>query len=100
MTARTLSHYKILAKLGEGGMGEVFMAEDQRLERKTALKLLSPQFASDPERLARFRREAKTVASLNHPNIVTIYSVEESVDGPFLTMELIDGKTLDRIIPQ
>jgi len=99
MAERRISHYRILGKLGEGGMGQVFLAEDTRLERRTALKLLPPRFASDPERLARFRREAKTVASLNHPNIVTIYSVEEADDGPFLTMELVEGQALDRAIP-
>jgi serine/threonine-protein kinase len=69
MTDRTLSHYRILHKIGEGGMGEVFLAEDTRLERKTAIKLLRPTVSSNPERLARFDREAKAVASLNHPNI-------------------------------
>lgn len=95
-----ISHYRIRRKLGEGGMGRVYLAEDTRLERKAAIKLLSPQFTSDPERLARFRREAKMVASLNHPNIVTIYSIEESDQGPLLAMELIEGRTLHEIIPQ
>ncbi len=112
MIGSTLSHYNILAKLGEGGMGEVYLAEDTKLDRKVALKVLPAEFAGDPERLARFEREAKTVAALNHPNIVTIYSVESSepVQGPgskdesdspshFLTMELLEGETLDRHIP-
>jgi membrane-associated phospholipid phosphatase len=98
VTDQRISHYRILRKLGEGGMGQVFLAEDTRLERKAALKLLPPEFAKDPERLARFRREAKTVASLNHPNIVTIYSVEETDRGPFLTMELVEGRTLDAFL--
>ena len=96
----TISHYRIRQKIGEGGMGEVYRAEDTRLGRHAAIKLLSPKFTSDPERLARFRREAKMVASLNHPNIVTIYSVEESEHGPLLAMELIEGRTLHEIIPQ
>jgi membrane-associated phospholipid phosphatase len=100
MIDRTLSHYRILHKIGEGGMGEVFLAEDTRLERKTAIKLLSPTFSSDPERLARFDREAKAVAALNHPNIVTIYSVEQEGDLRFLTMELVEGSTLDEIVPE
>ena len=100
MIERTLSHYRILHKIGEGGMGEVFLAEDTRLERKTAIKLLSPTFSSDPERVARFDREAKTVAALNHPNIVTIYSVEQEGDVRFLTMELIEGCTLDEVVPE
>jgi membrane-associated phospholipid phosphatase len=99
MTDRTLSHYRILHKIGEGGMGEVFLAEDTRLERKTAIKLLRSTVSSNPERLARFDREAKAVASLNHPNIVTIYSVEQEGELRFLTMEMVEGHTLDEIVP-
>ena len=81
-------------------MGEVFVAEDTRLGRRVAIKLLSAETADDPERLERFRQEARAVAALNHPNIVTLYGVEE-VDGrPFLTMELIEGDRLDRLIPR
>ncbi|MBP9825502.1 MAG: protein kinase, partial [Thermoanaerobaculia bacterium] len=75
MIGSRLAHYRILEKLGEGGMGIVFLAEDERLHRKVALKTLPPALAEDPQRLARFEREVKTVAALNHPNIVTIYSV-------------------------
>jgi len=98
MIGQTLSHYKVLDKLGEGGMGTVYLAEDTSLNRKVALKMLPAQMASDPERLERFQREARAVAALNHPNIVTIYSVEESEHGPFITMELVNGKGLDRVI--
>jgi eukaryotic-like serine/threonine-protein kinase len=94
-----LGHYRILAKLGEGGMGVVYLAEDDRLKRKVALKMLPPGLADDPNRLARFEREVKTVAALNHPNIITIHSVEE-VDGHrFFTMEHVEGRTLAQMIP-
>ena len=98
MIGETLSHYTILEKLGEGGMGEVYLAEDSRLKRKVALKVLPAEMANDPERLARFKREAETVASLNHPNIVTIHSVEEADGVHFLTMEWVEGESLSDII--
>jgi len=100
MIGRRLLHYEILEKLGEGGMGEVWLARDTRLDREVAIKVLSPEVAADPERLERFRREAKAVAALNHPNIVTIHSVEEDGDVPFFTMEYVEGETLSRIIPR
>jgi len=100
MIGRMLLHYKILEKLGEGGMGEVWLARDTRLDREVAIKVLSPEVAADPERLERFRREAKAVAALNHPNIVTIHSVEEDGDVPFFTMEYVEGETLSGIIPK
>ena len=79
-------------------MGEVYLAEDTSLKRKVALKVLPAEMAADPERLARFKREAESVAALNHPNIVTIHSVEE-VDGThFLTMEWVDGQTLGQLL--
>ena len=99
MVGQTLSHYTILEKLGEGGMGTVYLAEDNNLNRNVALKMLPAEMASDPERLRRFQREAKAVAAMNHPNIVTIYSVEESDQGHFITMELVEGKSLDHLIP-
>ncbi|MGB5514711.1 MAG: serine/threonine-protein kinase, partial [Thermoanaerobaculia bacterium] len=99
MIGDAIAHYKILRKLGKGGMGEVFLARDEKLGRKVALKVLPPQAAGNQERLERFRREAKAVAALNHPNIVTIYSVEE-VDGlHFLTMEYVEGRTLSDAVP-
>jgi len=94
-----LSHYRILHRLGAGGMGEVYEAEDTRLKRLVALKILPSETGADPERRARFDREAQAVAALNHPNIVTIHSVEESGATPFLTMELVDGATIDQLLP-
>ena len=99
MIGRRLSHYEIIRKLGEGGMGEVWLARDTKLDREVAIKVLAPEVAANPERLERFRREAKAVAALNHPNIVTIYSVEEDGDVPFFTMEHVEGTTLSKIIP-
>ena len=99
MIGRTLSHYKVLEKLGSGGMGEVYVAEDTKLSRQVALKALPPEMASS-ERRMRFEREAKAVAALNHPNIVTIHSVEEAEGIHFITMELVRGKTLSELIPQ
>ena len=79
-------------------MGEVYRATDTKLGRQVALKVLPPNVAGDPERLARFQREARAVAALNHPNVVTLYSVEESEGIHFLTMELVEGQSLDRLI--
>ena len=99
MIGSTLGHYRIVDMLGKGGMGEVFLAEDTRLQRQVALKILAKELAGDPDRRERFEREARAAAALNHPNIVTIHSVEE-IDGvPFLTLELIDGQTLGDLIP-
>ena len=97
---QTLLHYRLRAKIGEGGMGEVYRAEDSKLGREVALKVLPTEMTSDPQRLERFQREARAVAALNHPNIVTIYSVEEADGVHFLTMELVDGEALDRLIPK
>ncbi|MGH9392225.1 MAG: protein kinase domain-containing protein, partial [Vicinamibacteria bacterium] len=100
MIGRTLSHYRILEKLGEGGMGEVYLAEDTKLDRRIALKVLPPELAESAERRGRFEREAKAVAALNHPNIVTVHSVEESDGVHFITMELVRGKTLTELLPR
>ena len=100
MIGRTLSHYRINAAIGAGGMGEVYRATDTKLNREIALKILPPDMARDPERLARFQREARTVAALNHPNIVTIYSVEEAEGVHFLTMELVEGRSLKDCITE
>jgi serine/threonine protein kinase/Tol biopolymer transport system component len=93
-----VGHYRILAPLGAGGMGEVWLAEDDTLKRKVALKVLPGLVAADPERLARFQREAEAVAALTHPNIVTIHSIEQDGDVRFLTMEFVEGQSLDRLI--
>src|SRR3989304_10254476 len=98
MIGRTLSHHRIVEKLGQGGMGEVYLAEDTKLDRKVALKVLPPEMAS-LERRARFEREAKAIAALNHPNIVHVYSVEEEAVVSFLTMALVRGKTLAELLP-
>jgi len=95
-----LGPYEIQSPLGAGGMGEVYRATDSKLGRDVALKVLPAEMAQDPERLGRFRREAKALAQLDHPNIVTIYSVEESDGVHFLTMQLVEGVPLDRLIPQ
>ena len=96
-----INHYEVVAKLGEGGMGEVYRALDTTLGRHVALKLLPPDLAQDPVRIERFRREARTVAALNHPHIVTIHSVEQDAGSGahFLTMELVEGESLDRRLP-
>ncbi len=94
-----LGPYKILASIGAGGMGEVYRAQDAKLGRDVALKVLPAEMAHDPERLARFHREAKALAQLDHPNIVTIHSVEECNGVHFLTMQLVEGRSLDRVIP-
>lgn len=99
MIGRTVAHYRVLEKLGEGGMGDVYLAEDTRLHRRVAIKTLPPATATDPEHLERFAREAKTLAGLNHPNIVTVYSVEEAGPERLLVMELIEGQTLAEVIP-
>ena len=94
-----LGPYEILAPLGAGGMGEVYRARDTKLGRDVAIKVLPEALAQDPERLARFEREARSLAALNHPGIVTIYAVEESGETRFLAMELVEGENLDTAIP-
>src|SRR5215831_19247395 len=86
----TIAHYRIIAKLGEGGMGAVYRAKDTKLDRDVAIKVLPDEFAADPDRMARFEREARVLASLNHPNIAAIHGVEERA----IVMELVEGETL------
>ena len=93
-----LGHYDVTALLGEGGMGQVWQATDTQLNRQVALKILPDAFASDPDRLARFTREAQILASLNHPNIAAIFGIEEAEGTRALVLELVEGPTLaDRI---
>ena len=93
-----VGHYKILSKIGAGGMGEVFLAQDTRLERRVAVKFISPEFAQDPDRLHRFIREAKTASALNHPNILTVHEIGKTKKTRFIATEFIDGKTLRKVI--
>ena len=93
-----LGTYQITGSLGAGGMGEVYRARDTRLGREVAVKVLPDNVASNPDRLARFEREARAVAGLNHPNIVTLHSVEDEDGVRFLTMELVDGRSLDQLV--
>jgi Tol biopolymer transport system component len=94
LIGKTLAHYEITALLGKGGMGEVYRATDTKLDREVALKVLPAEVATDAERLARFRREAKVLAALNHPNIAGIYGLEQAEDKSFLVMELAEGEDL------
>jgi len=100
MVGQTLAHYKILEKIGSGGMGEVYLAEDTKLDRKIALKVLPPELAESEERRAQFQREAKAIAALDHPNIVQVFSVEEAEGIHFITMQLVHGKTLTDLLPK
>jgi len=100
MIGTVLAHYKVVGSLGKGGMGEVYVAEDTKLGRRVALKVLPEEMAADPERRARFEREARAVAALSHPNIVTVHSVEEADGVHFITMELVEGKTLAKMLPK
>ena len=93
-TGTKLGSYEVVAQIGAGGMGEVYQAHDTKLGRDVAIKVLPEAFAHDPERLSRFQREAKMLASLNHPNIATIHGLEQSGGTSYLVMELVPGETL------
>jgi serine/threonine-protein kinase len=95
-----LSHYHIVQQLGAGGMGEVWLAYDERLKRKVALKLLPAELTADAERVRRFEQEAQAASALNHPNIITVYDIGESEAGRFIVMELVAGRTLRTVIAE
>ncbi len=99
MIGTRIGHYRILDRLGSGGMGVVWLAQDENLGRRVALKMLRDDLANSPEKRARFEREARSVAALNHPNIVTLYAVGEDKSHRFITMEYVEGTTLDEAIP-
>ena len=96
MIGKTLAHFEITGLLGKGGMGEVYLARDTKLDRDVAIKLLPRELATDSERLARFRREAKLLATLNHPAIGALYGIEETDGSVFLVMELVEGEDLGK----
>jgi class 3 adenylate cyclase/predicted Ser/Thr protein kinase len=100
LIGQELANYKIISLLGKGGMGEVYLAEDKRLQRKVALKLLAPQFTSDADRVRRFEREARAVSALNHPNIVTIFDIGRAGGLCFMATEFIEGRTLRQVLAE
>jgi serine/threonine protein kinase len=94
-----LGHYRIVSRLGTGGMGEVYLAEDLNLERPVALKILPPEVAHDADRMRRFVQEAKTASALSHPNVARVFEIGEAGGVTFLAMEYIEGQTLDALKP-
>src|SRR5436190_1217149 len=94
MIGETLSHYRIISKIGAGGMGEVYLAHDTKLDRRVALKILPEEFAGDPERMRRFVQEARSASALNHPNIITIHEIGDFEASHFIASEYVEGETL------
>ena len=94
MIGQTISHYEVISKIGEGGMGEVYLAQDTKLDRKVALKILPADVAAHADRMKRFVQEAKAASALNHPNIITIHEIDETDSGHFIATEFIEGETL------
>ena len=99
MIGRTISHYQVIEKLGAGGMGEIYKAQDARLHRMVAIKALTNASAGDSDRRRRFIQEAQAASGLNHPNIITIYDIVSEEDSEYMVMELVSGKTLADLIP-
>ena len=101
MTGRTISHYEILEKVGAGGMGEIYLARDPRLNRKVAVKVLPASVTGDSDRRRRFLQEAQAASGLNHPNIITIHDIlSDEYGNEFMVMEYVDGRTLGEVIPR
>src|SRR6186713_1881407 len=94
MTGTTIGPYRVLDKIGEGGMGEVYRARDSRLGRDVAIKVLPAGFSADPDRLQRFEQEARAAAALNHPNILAVYDIGQHDGSPYIVSELLEGQTL------
>src|SRR6267378_7294362 len=100
MTGQVVGHYRILEKIGAGGMGEVFRARDERLRRDVALKFVRASSSDNPDHLRRFEQEARAAAALNHPNIVAVYDVGFDGDSPYIVSELLEGETLRQRLAQ